>query len=474
MSRATAFVLSFLQKRFLNVIMEAMVYSRPVIFTRCPSVLNRIITGGVNGLLVSTEYVNALIEGIFRLIKDESLRTRLAETGRERAKDFKVEKMRRIKVAFITNIPAPYRIPLFNILDFKYNLKIKVFFSAWTHKNREWKVPNNINFEYKVLSGFNLPRSKNKENILHINPSLFFHLFKMHPDVIVSGGFSISSLISIVYSKIAGVPFILWSVDTTEARITKGYLATLIRKGTIKYSTKFVASGTATKKDLLHLGANSKDISIGIDTIDVEFFKSRSEKMRENKDLIRSEYKFPERLILFVGQLIKRKGVINLIKAFEIMRRRYSDVGLLLVGSGSEKKKLQSYCSENNIENVYFLGFRQGINLIKFFAVSDIFVFPTRRDVWGLVVNEAMAARLPVICSKFAGCAEDLIREGENGYLVDPENYEQVALYIERILLDKHLQGIMGRKSEEIIEGYTIKESANGFVEAIHNALKES
>jgi len=94
---------------------------------------------------------------------------------------------------------------------------------------------------------------------------------------------------------------------------------------------------------------------------------------------------------------------------------------------------------------------------------------PTLKDIWGLVVNEAMMCGLPVICSKYAGCCQDLIKQGENGLIVDPENPKELSEAISQLLSKDGNLSRFGRRSREIIKDFTTERTTGGFIRAIES-----
>ena len=159
-----------------------------------------------------------------------------------------------------------------------------------------------------------------------------------------------------------------------------------------------------------------------------------------------------------------------LLKAFQEVKREVKDAALLIVGSGELEKELRKYVNDNHIEDVIFYGFLQKEDLPKIYAVADVFVFPTLGDIWGLVINEAMSAGLPIITTSSAGASADLIKD--NGFVVPPGDVTGLRDKIMEIFRTEGLGKLMGKRSLEIINTFTIKESAKGFIEAIDSIWK--
>jgi glycosyltransferase involved in cell wall biosynthesis len=169
--------------------------------------------------------------------------------------------------------------------------------------------------------------------------------------------------------------------------------------------------------------------------------------------------------ILYVGRLTKLKGVDLLIYAYKKVKEKYPHIELCLVGDGPDKDGLKKLTERT--DGISFEGYKQYDQLLPYYLNSDLFVLPTLKDVWGLVVNEAMMCRLPVVCSKYAGCCQDLVKEGENGLIVDPENSIALSEAMSQLLSKDGNLSHFGQRSKEIIKDFTTERTARGFVEAI-------
>ena len=138
-------------------------------------------------------------------------------------------------------------------------------------------------------------------------------------------------------------------------------------------------------------------------------------------------------MILSVGQLLQRKGLDRLIEACGRLARRGVAFSLVIVGQGPELNRLQAFAKENQIEHFQILPNQPQSVLNEIYRSADVFVFPTLEDIWGLVVNEAMWAGTPVLCSKYAGCAEELLPESQIFDPLSPESSDKaLATLVER------------------------------------------
>ena len=131
---------------------------------------------------------------------------------------------------------------------------------------------------------------------------------------------------------------------------------------------------------------------------------------------------------------------------------------------------MREFYKEKNIENAFFEGFKQQEELVKYYALADIFILPSFEEVWGLVVNEALASGLYVLSSKYAGASYDLIKEGWNGEIFNPNNIGEIIDLIKRV--KKNIENIKKRRediSQSACRDFSIEKSAEEFLKVIKN-----
>jgi len=375
------------------------------------------------------------------------------------------------KTLFITNIISPYCIPLFNAISEKGNFCFKVVALAEREKNREWELSENkIKFDYQILPGWHwFIWGKKKEIAIHLNRGVFRVILEYKPDVIITSGYDdLAYWQAFLYCKIFGKKFILWNgttlLSTGSIKGIRGRLKKIIICGTDRY----IAYGTKAKEYLEYFEAEGDKIYTDTNTVDMEYFQSRVKECRNKDSFLIKRKQFPKYLLLFVGQLIKRKGILQILKALECLKD--SEIGLLIVGSGPEKSSLRDFCKEKKLNNVFFEGFHQQDELPKYYALADVFVLSSFEEVWGLVVNEALASGLYVLSSKYAGASYDLIKNGWNGDIFDPNNIKEMTGLIKWI--KENIEDIRKRRddiSKHACKNFNIKQSAQAFIKTIED-----
>lgn len=375
------------------------------------------------------------------------------------------------RVAIVTNILTPYRVPLFKQLNKFEDLNIIVYLLAENEKNRLWSIDDKVNFECKLLPDYGIDLSSHIKFICHFNPHIINEIQKQNFDVIICAGYdSFTSLLVFFMSKIKRIPLIFWSGSTAyeNNNILRHIGRPLINMFT-KYSDGFIAYGSRAEQFLISNGASRKKIFKAYNTVDTSYYMNMCQRYKNQRPKIINENNFSSgnKFILYVGQLIDRKGIKTLIDAFKQINYD-NNISLLIIGEGRDKNKYIDYCSKNKIRNVYFLGHKNMDELSKYYSISDIFVLPSLSEVWGLVINEALACGLPVITTNKVGASEDLIFDGKNGFVVRINDVGQLSAAMTNILSNQKLANSMSQASLKIIKNYSIYNSAYQFLNAIH------
>lgn len=381
-----------------------------------------------------------------------------------------METAKSVKVLLITSIPTPYRIPLFNELSKQFkqqSIQFKVVFGALGYSRRKWDIDmSDCNFNFEVLSSrkITLP---DKENTFFTYKGVLSVIKKEEPSIIIITGFSWATTKLWFRSLFVSSPYLIWSGAILSKARPDSLLRKIHRMILLKRAKGFIAYGIKAKEYLISLGADPDEITIGINTVDTDFFRKKTGELR-----IHSKKKDKKEL-LFIGYLVKRKRVDLLFDVAKILIRKRQDFILRLIGDGPDLENLKALAHDLNlVDHVSFEGFKQKSIIPKYLAEADCFLFPSEIDFWGLVLVEAMAVGLPCISSIYAGATFDLIEDGVNGFVMDFSNTVEVADRINWILDNPQLSKEIGERARNfILENLSLIKSANGFIQAVSNAL---
>jgi 1,2-diacylglycerol 3-alpha-glucosyltransferase len=271
-----------------------------------------------------------------------------------------------------------------------------------------------------------------------------------------------------VWSRVHNTPFLLWSESNLQDLRRSYALVEFLKDEFLHRCTGFVVPGRSAREYLQTRKLKEDCIFTAPNAIDNCLFAEAAADARQNAAKRRAEFGLPERYILFVGRLVREKGVFDLLSAYakldEPLRRQ---IGLVFVGDGIARERLQKQAASISAGVIKFSGFAQREQLGAYYALAEVLVLPTYSDPWGLVVNEAMACGLPVIVSRAAGCAGDLVKENWDGLLVTPGDVSALAAALQHLVEQPGVCARMGANSFEHISRYSPAEWSLGITGAI-------
>lgn len=385
-----------------------------------------------------------------------------------------------MRIALATNYMPPYRIPLYAALNETSGWELKVFCSCEMEFDRQWDFTDKFSFACKNSFSLSYKRRVGgggglnflKEKQVHLPFGLLFDLCRYRPDVVISTEFGARSLIAATYCFLLHKPFLIWSYSTPHVSRNISWKQRILRMILPKMANAAIGMGSEAREDLKKYGISDDALFDAKNAVENSQFLS--EHPREGRLDIRREFEISGFCYLYVGSLIHRKGVDYLLDGWEAFSKEIGkDVSLVLVGDGKLRESLIRRAASMEFDNVKFLGFIPPEKLPEIYKACDIFVFPTLEDVWGLVVNEAMASGLPVICSKYAGCAPDLIVENQNGWIVDPIDRSTLVETFLKAWEARGERELLGKCSQKIIGKVSIQAMAEGFRRAVRHVLPE-
>jgi glycosyltransferase involved in cell wall biosynthesis len=246
-------------------------------------------------------------------------------------------------------------------------------------------------------------------------------------------------------------------------------LVEFIKDEYLQRCSGFVAPGKTAREYLRAHKISDRLIFTAPNAIDNDFFTRAAAEARRKAPGLREELHLPDRYFLFVGRLVREKGVFELLSAYAKLDQQVRrQVGLVLAGDGTLRHQLQEQAASIFPGTVTFAGFVHREQLPVYYALAETLVLPTYSDTWGLVVNEAMACGLPVILSRAAGCAADLLIENRNGMLVSPRDVTSLANAMQSLACAPDLRANMAADSLRHIGDY----SAAGWSVGVEGAVE--
>lgn len=336
---------------------------------------------------------------------------------------------RRPRVVLLTEIPAPYRIPLFNALAERVDLE--VVFLAERNPERPYGLHSEEwAFRSRVLPGRDLALG-GRWLVLNRGAGRTVR----RADAIVLGGWNQPAFwAALLRARRRGTPVLTW-VESTRADSTGGLLEPAKRL-LLRATAAVIVPGAASAQLVRGLGVADDRIVVAPNAIDAELFGAAAVE-RPRRERCR---------FLYVGRLADEKGVDVLLRALDGV-----DAELVVAGSGEAEERLRALAPAG----VTFLGHVGRDDLVGVYRDADALVLPSRSEPWGMALNEAAAAGLPLVASEAAGATAELVEEDGNGFRVPPGDVEALRAALRRLAADPELRSRMGRRSREVAARFT-------------------
>lgn len=327
------------------------------------------------------------------------------------------------KVAVLTNRIPDYRRPVFEALHSDPSISLRIILSERDGRNI---TKGRDALSVRHVRTINLPWSTKHKSVAtrqqeYLSIPLLQHieLASFNPDLIISGEFGLRSLSAWFTARLLRVPFALWSEETDAAARDKCGLQLMARRLLIPRATAFLALGRPAANYLLSWGVPTSKIYLGAQAVDNGFWSKESGKADRTR--IRQEMGLTGTTFVAVGKLVELKGFNLLLDAWAGLPKNVQERhSLLIIGDGKERKRLETQAARLQIARVIFSGHISPSELARMYAAADVVVLPSLVDVWGLVINEAMASGLPALVSSHAGAGPGLVEGSGAGEVFDP------------------------------------------------------
>ena len=365
-----------------------------------------------------------------------------------------------IKVFIQTLYPAPYRVGVFNCLNDYEEIDCFVVFEKedGDKRNKNW-----FDKDFKFNCCFAKEKKEYRKQLKKTK--------KHEYDIVIAYEYSsISSMRLLLKCIMHKIPY---CINCDGAIIKHNFIKDKIKRFFIKRARACLANGKAAENYFFTYGAKKERIYMHKftslyekDLINNIIPKSKKEKLR--KELGINEKK----VFLSIGSFIERKGFDILLEA--IKRLNNKSIAFVIIGGGEKSEEYKKIVSENKLDNVYIIDFLSKNEILKYYDAADAFVFPTREDIWGLVINEAMSRGLPIISTNMCVAATELVDE-KNGKIIEVDSVEELANAIREFnsLSDNELEN-MGRISMERNKNYTIENIAESHFKVVNEIYGEN
>ena len=401
---------------------------------------------------------------------------------------------RKVRLAYLVSHPIQYQAPLLRRLAQESDIELTVLFgsdfSVRGYKDEgfgvevEWDVPLLQGYVSEFLKPWRdkggvsattpISRGLMKRLRLRDGSPAFDALW-------VHGYASVNALQGILAANLLGIPVLLraesWLADRPRSA-AKLALKTQFMRGLGQAISAVLPIGTKNAEYWRYYWGDAVPQFLVPYAVDNAFFANRAAAAAPHREALRSQLGLePGRpVILFASKLQTRKHADHLLQAYAALLDRCSSTArspyLLIVGDGEERSALEAFAREHGLKDVRFAGFRNQSELPAFFDLADVFVLPSQHEPWGLIVNEAMAAGLPVIVSGDVGSAYDLVTDGIEGFIHPFGDLPALTSALQRVLATPETTLRMGEAARARMRTWSFEQDVRGIRAALAHTTR--
>jgi len=381
--------------------------------------------------------------------------------------------MSRLKTLFIHAALTPYRIDLLNYLHRHVELKATFLRSnPASQAFDQTTLRSRLECEHDyLLRGFQIDGKVFRRGILRAVEAF-------GPDVVVTQEYSPTTLVlALLGKRVLRRRWGLTILTADNERIAgdAGLVRRLARRTALGAADSVVAYTNGGKAWLVGQGVPADRIFVCPNCQDeARFAAALDDAVPLAEAYVRDKELRDKRVLLCVGRLVELKGVDRIIRAFACVSNAVPDAVLVVVGDGPERGRLEHLAADEGVaDRVRFEGQQQGRSLMAWYLLGQVLVLASRWECYGAVVNEALLAGVPVLCSSSAGAAE-LIRDGRNGHVFDPFDVAVLSNHMAEWLGAAAPLGARPLARRESLMPHPFEEAAQSFVRAIEFAAQSS
>jgi glycosyltransferase involved in cell wall biosynthesis len=386
------------------------------------------------------------------------------------------------KLAVLNTHPIQYFAPLYRALARDPNIDLTVFFCSLqgVHEYTDEGFGTSVRWDVPLLEGYQsvvlpelLGRSQVGGFLSLFNPRIVGALMRGRFDaLIIHGHIPATTVLGAIVARLVRTSVFMRC--ETHLGLSRPSWKRVLRKPLLhslyaQLCSACLAIGTRNAEFYRSIGVPAERIVHVPYVVDNAFFASRVHELKQDVRGLRRSLGLPTDLpvILFASKLQPRKRAMDLLDAHTALRHQGVESALAIVGSGEDEQCLRDRVARQGLDHVYFFGFQNQTELPRFYAASDIFVLPSENEPWGLVVNEVMAAGLPVVVAGEVGAAVDLVRAGENGYTFSAGDIPALTDALRTMLADPPRLVRMGQRSADLIATWGVEQWVKGVNEAL-------
>ena len=368
------------------------------------------------------------------------------------------------RVVYWNNIPAPYMVERFNALADRATVDLEVWFSERTVPDRSWRIDES---EWRFRHRY-LPQVSVGGGRVGLATQL---LRRRGPELLVMQYGALEYVVAWAAAVLRGWRTAFWVEVTFDSSVRRRPYREWLKRRMFSRVDGVLTAGEDGAAFARRYGASDERIHIVRHVVDAGYYSSRGSDHDSGREALRQSLGIEGTCFLYVGRLWELKGIFELTAAYARMRSAGVSAALVIVGDGRDEGRLRADIASRELDGITFAGFVQREDLPRWYAAADVLVFPTRGDTYGMVVDEAMAAGLPVISTTAAGEIGTRVVEGETGWLVPARDPEGLAQAMASAVRDPAAVSRMGRTASKRMLGLGPGRWADEFEDAVSGIL---
>ena len=382
-----------------------------------------------------------------------------------------------IRLAIYTMHPIQYHVPIFRELSKEENLEVTVLYADTLGLDEEfipefntsikWDVPLLVGYNYFFVKNFSINRMVGFFS--RFNPGMFVHiLFKKYDAILIHGYQNFTAWLVLVAAKLSGTKIIFRgeAIPKSRGQAIKHLFTTYVIKYFLSACNAVMYSCSGNRAYWKELSVPNEKMFFIPCAVDNNFFRKEKQRYIHLREKTRSDLGIDssDLVILFLARFTARKRPLDLIEALGELNHK--KIVLLFVGDGPERSAMEAAAQKHSIRSV-FTGFINQSELPRYYNLADLFVVISSYDASPKALNEAMNFSIPAIVSEQVGTANDLIREGENGFIVKVGDLNTISNRINFLNRNRGKLSKMGELSRIIVTNWSLENDVKGIKEAL-------
>ena len=373
-----------------------------------------------------------------------------------------------VRLTVVLPEPTPYRTPMLDRLAVRPEVELTAVYAGASVQRRTWTTDTEHRAVF--LRGRRVPGAyRVLRHDYPVTPGVFAALADSAPELVVISGWStFASQAATAWCRRHHVPYVLL-VESNEREARPGWrraIKEVVVPPVVRGAAEVLVVGSLAREAMLARGVDPAMVSVFADTIDVEELGREVERLAPRRDDLRSELgvRPDDVAVLSVARLVPEKGHDTLIRAAALV----ADPRLVVVlaGAGPERPRLEALGAELGVRLV-LAPHLPWERIAERYVIADVFALLSRHEPWGVAVNEAAAAGLPLVLSDRVGAAFDLLEDGRNGALVPVDDPHAAADALEGLVADREGRRAAGAVSRELVRSWGYEPSIENLVAVI-------